>query len=76
MRTLIIKLIQFIHISGDAGHYDEAGNLFVVDRIKDVLKYKGYQVSFGTVGQVKQLLIVMTGHLTTKTKTNIILFRY
>ena len=31
--------------SGDIGYYDEDGHYFVVDRLKDIIKYKGYQVS-------------------------------
>jgi len=30
--------------SGDYGHFDESGNLYIVDRLKELLKYKGFQV--------------------------------
>ncbi|XP_033217623.1 4-coumarate--CoA ligase 1-like [Belonocnema kinseyi] len=31
--------------SGDVGYYDEDGFLYIVDRIKELIKYKGYQVA-------------------------------
>ncbi|XP_070537627.1 uncharacterized protein [Ptychodera flava] len=31
--------------TGDLGHYDEAGHFYVVDRLKELIKYKGYQVA-------------------------------
>ncbi|KAF2894778.1 hypothetical protein ILUMI_11394 [Ignelater luminosus] len=30
--------------SGDIGYYDEDGNIYVVDRLKELIKYKGFQV--------------------------------
>ncbi|XP_066939490.1 uncharacterized protein [Macrobrachium rosenbergii] len=31
--------------TGDIGHYDEKGIFFIVDRIKELIKYKGFQVA-------------------------------
>ncbi|KAI4473677.1 hypothetical protein M0802_015989 [Mischocyttarus mexicanus] len=31
--------------TGDVAHYDEASNLYIVDRLKELIKYKGYEVS-------------------------------
>ncbi|EDO46794.1 predicted protein [Nematostella vectensis] len=30
--------------TGDVGHYDNEGHFYVVDRIKELIKYKGFQV--------------------------------
>ena len=30
--------------TGDIGHYDDDGMLYIVDRLKELIKYKGFQV--------------------------------
>nr|XP_018668720.1 4-coumarate--CoA ligase 1-like [Ciona intestinalis] len=38
--------------SGDIGHYDERGYIYIVDRLKDLIKYKGFQVSPAEIERV------------------------
>jgi len=35
--------------SGDIGYIDEDGELFIIDRIKELIKYRGYQISPGEI---------------------------
>lgn len=32
--------------TGDVGYYDKNYKFYIVDRIKELIKYKGYQVKF------------------------------
>ncbi|KAL6434387.1 hypothetical protein ACFW04_006056 [Cataglyphis niger] len=38
--------------SGDIGYFDEDGELFIIDRIKELIKYRGYQISPGEIEDV------------------------
>ncbi|MET9731282.1 4-coumarate--CoA ligase family protein [Streptomyces sp. NPDC006458] len=44
--------------TGDVGRVDEGGWLFVVDRVKELIKYKGYQVA---PAELEALLLTHTG---------------
>lgn len=43
--------------TGDIGHYDDDEYFFIVDRIKELIKYKGFQASSAT--QKKKLAVIL-----------------
>lgn len=47
----IIDKDGWLH-SGDVGYFDEDRDFFIVDRLKDLIKYKGFQVSPSELEQV------------------------
>lgn len=46
--------VGWLH-SGDIGYIDSDGELFIFDRIKELIKYRGYQISPGEIEAVLQL---------------------
>ncbi|KAG5344632.1 4CLL5 protein, partial [Acromyrmex charruanus] len=38
--------------SGDIGYIDEDGELFIIDRIKEIIKYRGYHISPGEIENI------------------------
>ncbi len=42
--------------AGDIGYYDDDGFFYVVDRIKELIKYKGFQVSILNRQQVQNVI--------------------
>lgn len=44
--------------SGDIGHFDEDGYLFVVDRLTEMLAYKGFQIS---PAQIESVILKVPG---------------
>ncbi|XP_071639660.1 luciferin 4-monooxygenase-like [Temnothorax longispinosus] len=41
--------------SGDIGYFDNDGELFIVDRLKELIKYRGYQIPPGEIEDVLML---------------------
>lgn len=43
-KSFLIRLEGWFH-SGDFGYYDEDGEIFVIDRLKDVIRLADYDIS-------------------------------
>ena len=52
-----VKLYDVLMVSGDVGIYDENGYFFIVDRIKELIKVKGYQVTCFSLTKNSQNLL-------------------
>lgn len=50
--TVKIKFLSGWLHSGDIGYFDKDGELFIIDRIKELIKYRGYQISPGEIEDV------------------------
>ena len=40
--------------AGDIGYYDENGYVFIVDRLKELIKYNAYQVAVNSLQSVQK----------------------
>lgn len=43
----VMDFDKYFH-SGDMGYYDEQGKIFIVDRMKELIKVQGYQVNISS----------------------------
>ena len=55
----MLPLTGWLH-SGDIGYYNECGEIFIVDRIKEVMKFRGHHVS---PNEIEELLLNHPGVL-------------
>ncbi|KAL6001835.1 4-coumarate--CoA ligase-like 1 [Asimina triloba] len=48
--------------TGDVGYIDDDGDVFIVDRIKELIKYKGFQASFLSMVAPAELEAILLSH--------------
>ena len=56
------ELAEVVLFLGDIGHYDEDGHFYVVDRLKELIKYQAYQVCVKTcifINPFKRLILMV-----------------
>ena len=46
MPGTVTEGFTYLVTSGDVGFYDTEGYFYIVDRLKEIIKYKGFQVIF------------------------------
>ena len=45
-KNYITVAFVFVYFPGDIAHYDENGYFFITERLKELIKYKGFQVNY------------------------------
>ena len=58
-----VQSLCFLFYEGDVCYYDEKERFFIVDRIKELIKYKGFQVNCYFVFFSRYLLVTYILHL-------------
>ena len=48
-----MNFASIVMTAGDIGHYDENELFYIVDRLKEIIKYKGFQVYRNSYGSME-----------------------